>query len=563
MEETNIKQPKSAPFICSIRVAVAFVGFLGMVAHYSQKISIGMALVCMVNHSSIDPLKNSFNPSVTQINTDCPLLNNTMKIEGPYPWTKNIQGLVLGGYFWGYLITEVPGGYLAGVYGARLIFGGAMIIAGAFSILIPLGARLHWGVVWFLRLIVGLAHGVIWPCMTVIMSHWAPPDERGKLLGFMNAGAQIGNVVTLSIGGLMCSWSFAGGWPLIFYSTGIMGLIWGIFWIFFYTDSPRHQRCISNREKDYIAHATQGQLSNHDKNEFKAPWKAILTSKACWALFITHTCNNWGTYTFLTSIPKYMAEVLKFDIKSNGLLSSLPYIIFWLNINISGAVADMIIRKKFLTRTQTRKLFNVLGNLFPALFVIGLAFMTCKTKYFAVALLTIGVTFTGCCYGGGFMLTANDIAPAYAGIIFGISNTFATLPGIISPYIVGALTEKVNVFFVYFSGCCYGGGFMLTANDIAPAYAGIIFGISNTFATLPGIISPYIVGALTEKDAYNWRYVFFICAVIYIIGMITFLFIGSGDIQSWAVKRRAESITPEETPLSEPTGDLVSKNLTA
>ena len=40
-------------------------------------------------------------------------------------------------------------------------------------------------------------------------------------------------------------------------------------------------------------------------------------------------------------------------------------------------------------------------------------------------------------------LVANDIAPAYAGIIFGISNTFATIPGIISPYIVGTLTEKV------------------------------------------------------------------------------------------------------------------------
>ena len=49
------------------------------------------------------------------------------------------------------------------------------------------------------------------------------------------------------------------------------------------------------------------------------------------------------------------------------------------------------------------------------------------------------------------MLTANDIAPAYAGIIFGISNTFATLPGIISPYIAGALTTEVCVFFVILS----------------------------------------------------------------------------------------------------------------
>ena len=82
----------------------------------------------------------------------------------------------------------MPGGYLAGRYGARFIFGGAMIIAGLFSVVIPWGASIHWSIIWFLRLIVGLAHGVIWPSMAVIMSHWAPLNERGKLLGFMNAG---------------------------------------------------------------------------------------------------------------------------------------------------------------------------------------------------------------------------------------------------------------------------------------------------------------------------------------------------------------------------------------
>jgi ACS family sodium-dependent inorganic phosphate cotransporter-like MFS transporter 5 len=136
------------------------------------------------------------------------------------------------------------------------------------------------------------------------------------LFSFLVLGAQIGNVLTLSLGGIMCSSSIAGGWPLIFYSTGIMGLVWGIFWIFFYTDSPDKQKCISNGEKEYIRDKTQQTLSNHSKNEFEAPWKAILTSPACWALFVIHTCNNWGTYTFLTSIPKYMAEVLRFDIKS-------------------------------------------------------------------------------------------------------------------------------------------------------------------------------------------------------------------------------------------------------
>ena len=54
----------------------------------------------------------------------------------------------------------------------------------------------------------------------------------------------------------------------------------------------------------------------------------------------------------------------------------------------------------------------------------------------------------GCCFGGGYLLVANDIAPAYTGIVFGISNTLATIPGIVSPYVVGALTEKVSLILL-------------------------------------------------------------------------------------------------------------------
>ncbi len=67
-------------FYCSIRVAVAFVGFLGMIAHYSQKISVGIALVCMVNHSAIAVHKTSVAIPLTQADIDCPRLNNTINI---------------------------------------------------------------------------------------------------------------------------------------------------------------------------------------------------------------------------------------------------------------------------------------------------------------------------------------------------------------------------------------------------------------------------------------------------------------------------------------------------
>ncbi len=103
-------------------------------------------------------------------------------------WSKNIQGLILGAYFWGYIISQIPAGYLAGRFGARFIFGGAIFVSSLVTMFIPLGANRHWIVFSILQVIVGLAHGTIWPCMAVIMAHWAPTNERGKLMGFINAG---------------------------------------------------------------------------------------------------------------------------------------------------------------------------------------------------------------------------------------------------------------------------------------------------------------------------------------------------------------------------------------
>lgn len=41
-------------------------------------------------------------------------------------------------------------------------------------------------------------------------------------------------------------------------------------------------------------------------------------------------------------------------------------------------------------------------------------------------------------------------------------------------------------------------GFAINHLDIAPRYASLLFGITNTCATIPNILSPVIVGAVTE-----------------------------------------------------------------
>lgn len=72
--------------------------------------------------------------------------------------------------------------------------------------------------------------------------------------------------------------------------------------------------------------------------------------------------------------------------------------------------------------------------------------------------------------------------------------------------------------------------------DIAPRHASIIHGISNTIATISGIVTPTLTGYIVQnKLESEWQIVFYVAAGIYLIGCIVYWFCSSGELQSWAV----------------------------
>ena len=78
----------------------------------------------------------------------------------------------------------------------------------------------------------------------------------------------------------------------------------------------------------------------------------------------------------------------------NGGLSALPYIAFWLFTIVSSITGDKFIQTNTLSKTTVRKVYNTIGNVFPAAAAVGLAFVTCAHPYAGVALLTFGLATT-------------------------------------------------------------------------------------------------------------------------------------------------------------------------
>ncbi len=57
----------------------------------------------------------------------------------------------------------------------------------------------------------------------------------------------------------------------------------------------------------------------------------------------------------------------------------------------------------------------------------------------------VGVTSFASLMNSGFQINHIDIAPQYAGIIMGITNTAGTIPGIIGPLVAETIAHKVIV----------------------------------------------------------------------------------------------------------------------
>ena len=96
------------------------------------------------------------------------------------------------------------------------------------------------------------------------------------------------------------------------------------------------------------------------------------------------------------------------------------------------------------------------------------------------------------------------------------------------------IKSDFSIFSHFFSGFAWA-GFSVNHLDVAPQYAAILMGISNTIGTIPGIISPAITGYLVEdKSTESWQHVFIITAFVYALGAIFYGIFASGDRQDWS-----------------------------
>lgn len=170
------------------------------------------------------------------------------------------------------------------------------------------------------------------------------------------------------------------------------------------------------------------------------PFKSIMKSLPFYAILFAHMGHNYGYETLMTELPTYMKQVLRFSLKSNGLLSSLPYLAMWLFSMFISVIADWLISSNRFSLTATRKIINSIGQYGPGLALIAASYTGCD-RALTLAILTIGVGLNGGIYSG-FKINHLDLTPRFAGFLMAITNCLANLAGLLAPIAAGNLINN-------------------------------------------------------------------------------------------------------------------------
>ncbi|XP_043090940.1 solute carrier family 17 member 7a isoform X2 [Puntigrus tetrazona] len=384
------------------RYIIAILSGLGFCISFGIRCNLGVAIVSMVNDHTIYYGKK-------------PVI-----VAAQFTWDPETVGMIHGSFFWGYIVTQIPGGFICQKFAANRVFGFAIVATSTLNMLIPAAARVHYGCVIMVRICQGLVEGVSYPACHGIWAKWAPPLERSRLATTAFCGSYAGAVVAMPLAGVLVQYT---GWSSVFYVYGSVGIFWYLFWILVSYESPAVHPTISPEERKYIEDAI-GESAGlvNPLQKFKTPWRHFFTSMPVYAIIVANFCRSWTFYLLLISQPAYFEEVFGFEISKVGLVSALPHLVMTIIVPIGGQLADYLRTHNIMTTTNVRKLMNC----------------------------------------GGFNVNHLDIAPRYASILMGISNGVGTLSGMVCPLIVGAMTkhktrEEWQYVFLIASLVHYGG----------------------------------------------------------------------------------------------------------
>ncbi|KAG6516858.1 hypothetical protein ZIOFF_020231 [Zingiber officinale] len=355
---------------------------------------------------------------------------------------QSSKGLILSVFYYGYVVSQVPGGLAAQYVGGRRVLLFSFLLWSLTCAFAPLDAsKVNMMVV--ARFLVGVAQGFIFPSIHTILAQWVPPHERSRSVSLTTSGMYLG-----AAGGMLVLPSLVKykGPQSVFTVESALGLMWSFLWFRFSSDPVRseHPKAATagfgepnlpvSREKKIPS-------SGNLRRFTKIPWKKIIFNLPIWAIVVNNFTFHYALYVLMNWLPTYFELGLQLSLQDMGSSKMIPYFNMFMFSNIGGILADHLITRRFLSVTKTRKLLNTIGFVIAALALMAIPLFRNPSWTVICSSISLGFLALG---RAGFAVNHMDVAPRYAGIVMGVSNTAGTLAGIVGVGLTGRILEAAK-----------------------------------------------------------------------------------------------------------------------
>jgi MFS family permease len=365
--------------------------------------------------------------------------NSTAVLGERFAWSPTTQGMVLGAFYYGYMVFQIPAGRLSELFGGKVIAAIGLIVSGSIIFVTPWIAS-SVPLLVTSRVALGLAQGLILPALFNINHKWMPTNERSIGFGVINTGGIMGAVIASASTGLISD-SF--GWKYSFFGIGALALLFAlVIWLPVVISVPKSVSNSAELKKRNEDTETEKELHVSFVTKRSVPWIKLLSNPAVIAAACCRVGGSFGGLVMQTKLPAYLEDVLGLSASENGLLNSYLFIGAAVMAVVGPYCSEIVITRKWLSPTNTRKLFAAIANLPMMIGFILVPFTECNASL-ATGVLIVGNLFHGFSIAGE-VIVPSEMSHHFSSTIYSGINMLTSIPGFLAPLIIGLMLEGTS-----------------------------------------------------------------------------------------------------------------------
>jgi ACS family hexuronate transporter-like MFS transporter len=292
------------------------------------------------------------------------------------------------------------------------------------------------------RSALGLGESAVFPASLKAAAEWFPARERAFATGILNAGTNIGAIVTpLIVPWITLRW----GWRACFVFIGALGFAWVALWLLVYRKPEEHPR-VGAAELAYIR-------GDAPESTSRIPWLSLLARPQMWAIVAAKFLIDPIWWFYLFWVPDFLQRRHGLSLAQVG----LPVVVIYV-ISDAGSVAGGWLSSALMHRGKTVNAARKIAMLVCALAVAPVVDAS-RTAGLWTTVLLIGVAAAGHQgFSCNLLTLPSDLFPKRAvASVVGIGGMAGAIGGMLIAALVGHVLQWTGSYVIPFliAGAAY------------------------------------------------------------------------------------------------------------